>query len=163
LIWLGVESISIGLIPSGVSILQLKLRVSISFCKFIPFFPTIAPHAGWLLTAVMGVLLMAVVAWISVEKAKQPALVGHGLHGKGLGNVREVGFALMETSALMSGLVLYALTLYSLAWLVVPLVAMAQGKGWGAILFFLGSPLMIVMSGIFGWGIGMILSGQVTG
>jgi hypothetical protein len=120
-------------------------------------------HAGWLLTAVMGVLLMAVVTWISVEKAKQPALVGHGLHGKGLENVREVGFALMETSALMSGLVLYALlTLYLLAWLVVPLVAMAQGKGWGAILFFLGSPVMLYVAGFLGWGIGMILNGKIN-
>jgi len=108
--------------------------------------------AGWLLTAVMGFLLMGVVAWISMTAQKD------GLHQEALGNVQAIGSALMAGSAVLSGLVLYALLiLYSFAWLVVPLVAMTQGKGWGAILFFLGSPVLLVVAGVVGCLLGIIL------
>jgi len=112
--------------------------------------------AGWFLTAVMGFLLMGVAGWMMAINAKNPAVAGRGIDREILGAAWMLGSALMGVFALA----LYGLlVLYSLAWMVVPLVAMAQGKGWGAILFFLCSPLVLIASGLVGVFLGMIIGG----
>ncbi len=52
--------------------------------------------------------------------------------------------------------------LYVVVWWVVPIIGIAQGDGLGAVVFFLASPFVLALSGIFGWYLGSVIVSVVT-